>query len=107
VTPSTGPAGEQVLDLYHRTSAEAAQRIYREGRMTSRENTGEAYFSTTVAGQAEGYGEAVVHIRVPLALAELEDEFPDGEQHYRVPVAALRREHFVPDASPRQAPPAP
>ena len=33
--------------------------------------------------------------RVAKVLAELEDEFPDGEEHYRVHVAKLRPEHFV------------
>ncbi|WP_394254506.1 hypothetical protein [Pseudoclavibacter helvolus] len=40
-------------------------------------------------GQAEGYGEAVVHSRVDeedVEDAELEDEFPDGELHYRIPL---------------------
>lgn len=63
--------------------------------MVSRENTQEAYFSNRVEGQAEGYGEVAVHIRVPDELAELEDEFPDGEQHYRVKVELLRPEHFI------------
>ena len=86
------------FDLYHRTTPEAAQSIYATGRMTSRENTGEAYFSTKrEAGQAEGNGEAVVHVRVPAHLAELDDEFPDGEQHYRVDTRKLRRQHFVED----------
>jgi len=29
---------------------------------------------------------AVVHLRIRESLAELEDEFPDGEQHFRVPL---------------------
>jgi hypothetical protein len=84
-----------MIDLYHRTTMEVASRIYAERRMASRENTAEAYFSTSLDGQASGYGEAAVHIRVPLGLAELEDEFPDGEQHYRVRVVDLLPEHFI------------
>lgn len=84
-----------LLDLYHRTDAASAARIVAEGRMTSLENTGEAYFSDRPDGQTEGYGSVVVHVRVPEDLASLEDEFPDGEQHYRVAVGALRPEHFV------------
>lgn len=83
------------LDLYHRTSREAARSILAAGSMTSRENTGEAFFSNRAEGQGEGYGQAVVHVRVPVQLAELEDEFPDGEQHFRVHVQDLRVEHFV------------
>lgn len=73
-----------MLDLFHRTTPAAAAAIYASGRMLSKENTGEAFFSTSSGdGQADGYGTAVVHIRVPEELAELDDEFPDGEQHYR------------------------
>ena len=74
------------LDLYHRTSAEAARMIVATGRFRTRENTPEAYVSTHVNGQAAGYGPAVVHVRVRAEDAQLEDEFPDGEQHYRVPL---------------------
>jgi hypothetical protein len=85
-----------VIDLYHRTTAAAAASILETRTMTSRENTREAYFSTASSGgQADGYGDTVVHIRVPVELAEIDDEFPDGEQHYRVKVSALRPEHFV------------
>lgn len=85
------------LDLYHRTSAENAERIRKTGVFTSQENTGEAYFSTHPHGQAEGYGEGLVHIRVPEHVAELDDEFPDGEQHYRVHPRNIRRQHIVED----------
>lgn len=83
------------LDLYHRTSPEAAAEISRTKRMTSKENDGSIYFSTSQHGQAEGYGGAVVHVRVPEHLAELDDEFPDGEQHYRVNQRHLQPRHFV------------
>lgn len=83
------------IDLYHRTSPERAAVILETGSMLSRENTREAYFSSRADGQAEGYGSACVHVRVPVDMAELEDEFPDGELHYRVPVDRLRPEHFV------------
>ena len=102
------------LDLYHRTTPEAAARVYSERRMISRENTAETYWSNRRDGQASGYGQAVIHIRIPEELAELEDEFPDGEQHYRVPAHALQADHFVAPARvprtsdhPTAAPPAP
>lgn len=84
-----------MLDLYHRTTPEAAADIARTRRMTSLENTREAYFSTSLHGQATGYGDGVVHVRVPAELAELDDEFPDGEQHYRVHIDRLQPQHFV------------
>lgn len=74
------------LDLYHRTSEEAARAILASGRFVTRENTREAFASTHADGQAAGYGAAVVHVRVDERDAELDDEFPDGEQHYRIPL---------------------
>jgi len=79
-------AGDGMLDLYHRTTPEAARAILVENRFVTRENRPEAYCSTHVDGQGEGYGVAVVHLRIRESLAELEDEFPDGEQHFRVPL---------------------
>ncbi|MFF7198237.1 NAD(+)--rifampin ADP-ribosyltransferase [Streptomyces sp. NPDC008079] len=88
------------LDLYHRTTPEAADAIYREKRMLSREN-GPVYFSTHRGhepdSQAIGYGEGVVHVRVPEHLAQIDDEFPSGEQHYQIHQRDLRPEHFIDD----------
>lgn len=86
---SNDEAADGVLDLYHHTSAEAAQAILARGDWQTRENTAEAYASTHVAEQAEGYGAAVVHIQVAEDDAVLDDEFPSGEQHYRVPFDKL------------------
>jgi hypothetical protein len=83
------------LDLYHRTDGHAALALYEGAAWVSRENTGEVYFSTHIDGQADGYGNTVVHVRVPAELAELEDEFPGGELHYRVKAAELRPEHLM------------
>ena len=83
-------AGDSMLDLYHRTTPEAARAILAEGRFLTRENRPEAYCSTHVDGQGEGYGVAVVHLRIRESLAELEDEFPGGEQHFRVPLDAAQ-----------------
>lgn len=89
-----------MLDLYHRTTPERAETILREHRMASPELNADgepaAFFSTVPdGGHASGYGDAVVHVRVPGEIASLEDEFPSGEQHYSVPVRCLRPEHFV------------
>lgn len=80
--------GDVMLDLYHRTTPEAARAILAENRFLTRGNRPEAYCSTRVDGQGEEYGVAVVHLRIGASLAELEDEFPDGEQHFRVPLDA-------------------
>lgn len=85
------------IDLYHRTSEQAAQMITSTGTWLSRENTGKVYFSTLPNGQGEGYGDTVVHVRVPIDVAELDDEFPDGEQHYRIAATSLLPEWLVRD----------
>lgn len=77
------------LDLYHRTSEEAARRILATGRFVTRENTPEAYASNRIDGQGVGYGDAVVHVRVDEDEAQLEDEFPDDERHYRIPLEGV------------------
>lgn len=85
----------RLIDLYHRTTRESAESILRDRRMSSRENIPLAYFSTRLDGQAMGYGQATVHVRVPVELASLDDEFPDGGRHYTVHVARLKAEHFI------------
>lgn len=89
----------ETLDLYHRTTPEAAAAIHRTKRMTSQEQ-GRVFFSThRDGGQGEGYGDAVVHVRVPEHLANLDDEFPSGEQHYWVHQKHLRPQHFIQDGA--------
>lgn len=87
--------GDKMMDLYHRTSTQAARTIIETGSWVSRENTGEVYFSDRRDGQTDGYGDAVVHVRVPVDSAELDDEFPDGERHFRVLSSSLRPESIV------------
>jgi hypothetical protein len=89
------------LDLYHRTTPEAAAAIYQDKHMHAKENTGETYWSTHKGdgpdNHTSGYGSGPVHVRVPEHLAELDDEFPDGEEHYRVHKDSLAPHHFVED----------
>lgn len=75
---------DAMVDLYHRTTTEAKAEILRTRRWVSQENNGMVYFSNRIDGQAAGYGEAVIHIRIDQRYVELDDEFPDGEKHYRV-----------------------
>lgn len=101
-----------MLDLYHRTSAENAAKIYATGSMLSREASGDAFFSTIAQSEhTTGYGDALVHVRVPRDWIEkqlviLEDEFelddaPDGskryEDHYVLKASLIRPEHLVLD----------
>jgi hypothetical protein len=83
------PAGEPVLRLFHRTTPAAADAIVGTGAWLSAYPDGSVWFSTYDGGQATGYGDACVAVDVPASLAELDDEFPDGECHYRVPATAL------------------
>lgn len=81
----------RVYDLYHRTDPQAAQAILASGRFESHcRNTQEAYFTNMADGRnARHYGDAVVHVQVPTALAVPDETFNDGEVFYRVPIAEL------------------
>lgn len=93
------------LDLYHRTTAEAALEILASGSMRSREASQDAFFSTHADSPSMlGYGPVTVHVRVPAEWIDrhwvvLEDEFEldDGswEEHYVVNVTRLHREHLI------------
>lgn len=104
VPAPSAPTGRQIpdcpegwIDLYHRTSKEAAEAITATGTMITKENTPEVYFSTVAeGGHGEGYGEAVIWIRVPEDAVEIDDEFPDGEQHYRVPIKEVNAKRMLP-----------
>lgn len=75
---------EGTITLYHRTSPEAADQIMRSLRFKSLENTGEAFFSSRMEGQSEGYGDAVIAVDAPVDQVRLDDEFPSGEVHVAV-----------------------
>lgn len=91
----------QFLDLYHHTTPEAAEQIKSTGKMLTKDNTGRAYFTTDPKSEyASGFGSAQVHARIPHHWtendnAQLDDEFPSGEQHYAVKINRLRPQHFV------------
>jgi hypothetical protein len=85
------------IDLYHRTTPEALAAITESGKMVTKENTPEVFFSTvSEGGQGDGYGSAVVWIRVPEDDVEIDDEFPDGEQHFRVPIKSVTKSRMLP-----------
>lgn len=83
------------MRLYHMTSPQAAAEIYPNGPFISKEADGSVYFSDRVDGYAAGYGEAWVCVDVPELIAELDDEFPDGELHYRINLQDLRPEYII------------
>lgn len=94
-------SGGGMIDLYHHTTPENADQIRRTGRFTSpeRDEHGRplAFFTTErgTGTQAGGRGSGLVHIRVPRAMARLEDEFPSGEQHYSIPVSQINAGHVI------------
>ena len=85
----TNPA---MLTLYHRTTKVAAEAIVKTGRFNSREQ-GRVYFSNRKAGDyVVDYGEAAVCIVVPQVLAQIDDQFDDGERHYWVSARNIKPE---------------
>ncbi|WP_100514285.1 hypothetical protein [Mycobacteroides abscessus] len=81
---------EGKIQLFHRTSAVNAKNIAANGEWQSKEHTQVVYFSNRRTGQAEGYGPVVVSVIVPKEIAQLDDEFPDGEEHYTIKISDLR-----------------
>ncbi len=89
---------DEYLELYHRTSPEAAEKITRTGTWPATddgENGVEVIASTHRDGQAGGTGDAVVALRIPPDLAVSVVEFSDGEQDYHLPAGALCPEHVT------------
>jgi hypothetical protein len=64
-----------MVTLFHRTTQEAKDRIYATGNFESKENTNETFFSTKKNGQARGYGQAIVMVRIPLKDVRINDAF--------------------------------
>ncbi len=91
------------VTLYHRTTPEAAQRMRESGEFVSRENTNETFFSNKKEGQAEGYGDAIVEVRVPAQQVRINDAFRDGEIHVAVSNDDIGRANMTTprDAAPR------
>ena len=64
---------DATVTLFHRTSPDAAERIIKTGQMISKEDR--LFFGTRPTGEIEGYGDAVVRVRLPLEKLELNDVF--------------------------------
>jgi hypothetical protein len=71
------------VTLYHRTTPEKAAALKASGKFKSLENTDETFFSSLSDGQAAGYGEALITVRVNPAFVRLDDAF-DDEIHVTV-----------------------
>lgn len=72
------------VTLYHRTTKENKSQIQKSGQMKGEEDG--LFFSTTKDGQAEGYGEAVVKLKVPIEDIQIDDLF-EAEAHVRIPTS--------------------
>lgn len=85
-------AGAQVhrdgtVTVYHRTTRENAESIRTTGRMHGDEDG--IFFSTRKVGQASGYRDSYVELRIPLSRLVLDDIF-DDEAHVRIPTRSQR-----------------
>ena len=82
------------ITLYHRTSKENADAIYKSGKMSAKEDG--IFFSTSKEGENNsGYGEAIVEVKVPIEEVQLDDIFAD-EASVRIP---LKNRNAVYDVS--------
>lgn len=76
-------SNDGMVTVYHRTSADNANQIQSTGRMSGKEDG--LFFSTSTGGQAEGFGDSIVALKIPLDQIQLDDVFGD-EAHVRMPV---------------------
>lgn len=73
-----------IVKLYHRTSESAKQTILSSGKMYAKEDG--VFFSTKEdSSQAEGYGDSVIVLHVPVSKLEIDDIF-DDEAHVKIPL---------------------
>jgi len=70
------------VTVYHRTTREKADEILSKGQMFGLEDG--IFFSTSVKGQAEGFGDVVIKMSVPVEMIEIDDVF-GNEAHVRIP----------------------
>ncbi len=72
------------ITVYHHTSAQAAARIRREGRLRS--DAEPDVYVTTERTPTIGYGDEVVELTIDPARLVLDDEFPTGRRDFRIDV---------------------
>ena len=71
------------VTVYHRTTVESAEAIRKTGVMKAQEDA--LFFSSKDKGYASDYGEAVVKLKIPSTVLEVNDIF-DGEVHFDIPL---------------------
>ena len=87
------------VTLYHRTSKANADAVTKTGKFISKENTDETFFSNKPTGQAEGYGDAIVTVKVPAQVIRINDAFRD-EIHVAVSNKQLSKAVIAPQIKP-------
>jgi len=83
---------EGYVTLYHRTNKANADNINKTGYMTTKEPG--LYFGSKPEGQIDGYGEAVVKVKIPIEKLELNDIFTN-EVHFRLPEAMPGKKYKI------------
>ncbi|MGN0697175.1 MAG: hypothetical protein ACI4JV_00290 [Ruminiclostridium sp.] len=71
------------VTVYHRTNADAAEKIRKTGIMTAKEDA--LFFSSEDNGYAIDYGDTVITLKIPSTVLEVNDVF-DGEVHFDLPL---------------------
>lgn len=71
------------VTVYHRTNEKSYNDILKSGIMRAKEDG--IFFSTKQNGQAEGFGDKVLVLKIPVEKFVIDDEFGD-EVHLRVPL---------------------
>ena len=71
-----------MVTVYHRTTPEKKSEIEKTGNMKGLEDG--VFFSTKETGQNQGYGNAIVKLKIPVEQLTLDDTFGD-EAHLRIP----------------------
>lgn len=71
------------VTVYHRTNADAAEKIRKTGIMIAKEDA--LFFSSEDNGYASDYGDTVITLKIPSTVLEVNDVF-DGEVHFDLPL---------------------
>jgi hypothetical protein len=83
------------VTLYHRTTTEKAEDLRKTGKFRSLENTNETFFSNKLEGQAVGYGDAVITVKITPSKTRLDDAFHEGEVTVAVSNKFLSKANIV------------
>lgn len=82
------------ITLFHRTSAENAKKIKTTGEFVSEERE-KVFFSSKEKGQAEGFGEEIIQIKIDPSKVSLDDAFRDGEIHVLINNKDISLENII------------